>query len=150
MSDDDPQYTVNVDVAIRRETGDAPEYLFIVRGTDEEHAPGTFGFPGGTLEATPGQAEVLAATAQREVREEVGVDIADPQLITSTVFELDGGRPCLNVVITAEYAGGETHVAEPEEVDAVEWRTPETVLRSEETPPWTRDLLDAVLDHRQG
>lgn len=150
MPEDDPRYTVNVDVAVHRQAaGTEPEYLFIVRGEDEEHAPGTFGFPGGTLEAPAGETDVLTATARREVREEVGVEIADPELVTSTTFELDTGRTCLNLVVVAEYAGGEAHVADPEEVAAVEWRTAESVFGAEETPPWTRDLLEAVVDYRE-
>lgn len=151
MSEGDPRYTVNVDVAVRRvPPGAKPEYLFIVRGENEDHAPGTFGFPGGTLEADPGEAGVITATARREIREEVGVEITDPEVVTSTTFELDMGRPCLNLVLTADYADGEAHVADSEEVGAVEWRTPENVFGDEDTPPWTAESLEAVLEHRQG
>lgn len=148
MPDDDPRYTVNVDVAVRRLTDGSPEYLFIVRGEDEEHAPGTFGFPGGTLEAPAGEPDVLTATARREVREEVGVAIADPELVTSTTFELDMGRTCLNVIVTADYAGGEAHVADPDEVGDVTWETPESVLGDDDTPPWTAESLEDVLAYR--
>lgn len=151
MGEDPPKYAVNVDVAVRREPPETgPEYLFIVRGEDEVHAPGTLSFPGGTLEADPGEAGVVTGTARRELREEVGVELTDSEIVTSTTFELDSDHPCLNLVVTAEYDGGEAHVADPEEVGAVEWRTAEDVLGADETPPWTRDLLEAVLDHRQG
>lgn len=151
MTEENAKYTVNVDVAVRRELpGTSPEYLFIVRGDDEDHAPGMVGFPGGTLEAEPGDAGVVAATARREVREEVGVEITEPEVVTSTTFELDSGSPCLNLVVTAEYVDGEAHVADPAEVGAVEWRTPESVLGADETPPWTRNLLEAVVQHREG
>jgi 8-oxo-dGTP diphosphatase len=144
-----PAYVVNVDVAVRRQRDGDGEYLFIVRGADEDHAPGTLGFPGGTLEAPPGESGVLAATAAREVREEVGVDVDAVSVVTSTTFELDTGRPCLNVVVTADYAGGDAHVAAPDEVDGVAWRTPDAVLGADETPPWTADLLESVLDSRR-
>ncbi|MFB6220204.1 MAG: NUDIX hydrolase, partial [Halolamina sp.] len=126
------------------------EYLFIVRGEDEDHAPGTLGFPGGTLEAPPGESGVLAATARREVREEVGVDIAGIDLVTSTVFELDTGRACLNVLVVAEHAAGEAYVADPEEVGDVAWRTAESVFDADETPPWTAELLEDVVAYREG
>ena len=166
---ENPSYIVNVDVAVRRERetcekdeeskeGKASgknekrtqsEYLFIVRGEEEEHAPGTLGFPGGTLEAEPGESGVLAATAVREVREEVGVEIENVEAVTSTTFELDTGRPCLNVVVVARYAGGEAHVADPDEVGDVAWRTPESVLADEATPPWTTELVEDVVTYRE-
>lgn len=175
---ENPGYAVNVDVAVRREcetyekdergqegegseTGgeneasgenekrEQAEYLFIVRGEDEEHAPGTLGFPGGTLEADPGESGVLAATAVREVREEVGVEIENVETVTSTTFELDTGRPCLNVVVVADYAGGEAHVADSDEVGDVAWRTPESVLADEATPPWTTELVEDVVTYRE-
>jgi 8-oxo-dGTP diphosphatase len=147
----DTRYTVNVDVAVRSASaGGEPAYLFIVRGEDEDHAAGTVGFPGGTMEADPGEAGVITATARREIREEVGVEITEPDVVTSTTFELDMGRTCLNLILTADVADGEAHVADPEEVSAVEWRTPARVFGDEETPPWTEQSLQAVLDHRQG
>jgi len=150
MTERIPRYVVNTDVAVRRQASASdPEYLFIVRGEDEDHAPGALSFPGGTLEAPPGEVGVVAGTAEREVREEAGVEITTPELVTSTTFELDSGRPCLNLVVTAEHAGGEAHVADPDEVGAVQWRTPESVFAAEETPPWTRDLLEGVVQHRQ-
>ena len=144
------EYVVNVDPVIARETGDGTEYLFVVRGDDEEHAPGMLGFPGGKMEAGPGESGVIEATAKREAREEAGVEIEGVEQVTSTTFELDYGPTCLNVVVTADYAGGEAHVADPEEVAAVEWRTAESVLDDEEAPPWTAALLDEVTAYRRG
>ena len=145
-----PQYVVNVDPVIARETAKGTEYLFVVRGDDEEHAPGMLGFPGGKMEAGPGESDVLDATAKREAREEAGVEIEHVRQVTSTTFELDFGPTCLNVVVTADYAGGEAHVADPDEVAAVEWRTANSVLDDEDTPPWTADLLEEVIAYRRG
>ena len=145
----DPTYVVNVDVAVARERDDATEFLFIVRSDEEDHAPGTLGFPGGKVEVGPGESGVLDATARREVREEVGVEIAAIEQVTSTTFDLDSGRRCLNVVVTADYAGGEAHVADPAEVADVAWRTPDSVLDDETTPPWTAELLAEVVAFRE-
>ena len=143
-----PTYVVNVDPVIARDGPEGTEYLFVVRGDDEEHAPGMLGFPGGKMEAAPGESAVLDATAKREAREEAGVEIENVEQVTSTTFELDFGPTCLNVVVTADYAGGEAHVADPDEVAAVEWHTAESVLDDEETPPWTAELLENVVDYR--
>ncbi|MFW5939944.1 MAG: NUDIX hydrolase [Halolamina sp.] len=145
---DEYAYVVNVDPVIAREGPDGTEYLVIVRGADEEHAPGALGFPGGKVEAGPGASDVLAATARREAREEAGVEIEHVEQVTSTTFELDYGPTCLNVVVTADYAGGEAHVADPEEVAAVEWRTAESVIDDENTPTWTAELLEEVVTYR--
>lgn len=146
-----PTYVVNVDVAVRREgRADGPhddaddEYLFIVRGEDEAHAPGTLGFPGGKVEAASDESGVVAATASREVREETGVAVTDVDLVTSSTFESDDGATVLNLVVAAEYAGGEAHPAAPDEVAAVEWRTTESVLADDDTPPWLRGYLEAL------
>jgi len=144
-----PAYVVNVDVAVARERPERTEYLFIRRGEGEEHAPGTLGFPGGTLEADLSESEVLKATARREVREEVGVEIGAVSSVTSTTFELDTGRPCLNVVVTAEYVDGDAYVADPEEVSEVDWRTAESALDDPDTPPWTAELVEEVVAVRE-
>lgn len=144
----DPQYVVNVDPVIAREGADGTEYLVIVRSENEEHAPGMLGFPGGKVEAGPGEADVLEATAKREAREEAGVEIQNVAQVTSTTFDLDYGPTCLNVVVTADYAGGEAHAADPEEVAAVEWRSADDVIDDPDTPPWTAELLAEVVAYR--
>ena len=144
----DPQYVVNVDPVIAREAGGETEYLVIVRSENEDHAPGKLGFPGGKVEAGPGESDVLEATAKREAREEAGVEIECVEQVTSTTFTLDYGPTCLNVVVTADYAGGEARVADPEEVAAVEWRSADAVVEDEDTPPWTAELLEEVVAYR--
>ncbi|WP_053947023.1 NUDIX hydrolase [Halolamina sediminis] len=144
----EPQYVVNVDPVIAREGVDGTEYLVIVRSDGEEHAPGMLGFPGGKVEAGPGESDVLDATAKREAREEAGVEIEHVEQVTSTTFELDYGPTCLNVVVTADYADGEAHVADPAEVAAVEWRSADAVIDDPDTPPWTAELLAEVVEYR--
>ena len=142
---DPPTYVGNVDAAIRRGAGDDAEYLFVVRGEEEAHAPGTLAFPGGKVETGPGDRGVVADAARREAREEVGVDIENPRLVTSTTFESDDGHTVLDLLVVAEYAGGEARVAAPDEVDAVEWRTADRVCDDDDVPPWTRESLAAVV-----
>ncbi|MEZ3144701.1 hypothetical protein [Halobaculum sp. MBLA0143] len=57
---DEPTYVVNVDVAVVRDG----EYLLIERGEDEDHGAGLLAFPGGKLEADPGDSGMLRATEQ--------------------------------------------------------------------------------------
>lgn len=146
---DEYAYVVNVDPVIAREGPEDHEYLVIVRSENEDHAPGLVGFPGGKVEAPPGESGVIEVTAKREAWEETGVEIDHVEHVTSTTFELDSGGVCLNVVVTADYAGGDASVADSEEVAAVEWRSVEAVVDDEKTPPWTAELLAEVDEYRE-
>lgn len=98
---DAPTYVVNVDGAVERDG----EYLFIERAANEDHASGLLAFPGGKLEAPPGSDDAIAATARRELAEEVGVEVGAVEFVTSRTFEADDGALCLNVVTLCEYQG---------------------------------------------
>jgi len=93
---------------------------------------------------------VLRATARREAREEAGVEIERVRVVDSSVFALDDGRRVVNVVTTADYAGGEAHRAAPDEVAAVEWRTPAGIRGTEDAPDFSIGYLDVVEAARDG
>lgn len=137
-------YTINVDAAVYRVRDSDPEYLLIERGAAEEHAAGTLGLPGGTLESAPGDTDVLVDTVRRELREEIAVVVGEPTVVTSSVFELDTGGPCLNVVCLAEHESGEPHPAAPDEVAAVEWYGLEQIRNDPDVPAFTREYVDAA------
>lgn len=141
-----PAYVVNVDVAVAR--GD--EYLFVERAADESHAAGLLGFPGGTVEQSPGGDRTVERTAAREVDEEVGVDVGDVEYVHSTTFEADDGTPVLNVVTAARYAGGEAHPKAEDEVAAVHWLTPDDLRARADVPAFTERYVDLVEAHRGG
>ena len=139
-------YVVNVDGAVERDGG----YLFIERAAGEEHAAGSLAFPGGKLEAPPGTDDALAATARRELAEEVGVEVGDVEVVTSRTFEANDGALCLNVVARCEFLGGEAHVREPEEVAAVHWLAPEELRGHPDAPPYLVEYLELVEEARLG
>lgn len=144
-------YVVNVDCAVYRENdADEREYLLIRRSEQESHAAGVVAFPGGKLEADPGDREVVAATARREVREETGVTVTDVQYATSTVFTTDDGTRVVNVVCVGRYAGGEARPREPAEVAAVEWRVPAAIREADDVPGYLTASLDAAETTRRG
>lgn len=135
-------YAVNVEAAIRR--GD--EYLLIRRSDDEEHAAGQYGLPGGTVEADESAGGVLEDALGREVREEVGLTVADPEYVDSTAFTTDTGESAVNVVFHCRHESGEAHVADPEEVAAVEWLTPAEIRERADVPPWTRRSVERAVE----
>lgn len=143
---DEFSYVVNVDAAVVRDG----EYLPIERGRAEEHGAGLLAFPGGKLEADPGDDGVLCAAARREVREETGVETEAVRLVDSSVFALDDGRPVLNVLATADYAGGDAHRAAPDEVAAVGWHTPAAIRNRTDAPGFLLEYLEAVIAARTG
>ncbi|WP_435064072.1 NUDIX hydrolase [Halobaculum sp. EA56] len=141
-------YVVNVDAAVYRLRGGEPRYLLIERGAAEDHAPGSLGLPGGTLEAAPGDADAIESTLRRELREEVAVEAGDTTLVTSGVFELDTGEPCLNVVLLAEHESGDPHPADPEEVAAVHWYDLDGLREDDAVPAFTRGYVEAAEETR--
>jgi len=132
-------YVVNVDCAVRR----GEEYLFVERAASEEHAGGQLAFPGGKLEDPPAGEDAVAATARREVREETGIEVQDVAYVTSGTFVSDTGDDVLNVVATGDYADGEAHPREPEEIGAVHWLAPEE-LAAHDPPGFMLGYVDAV------
>jgi len=135
----EPNYVVNVDCAVRR----GEEYLFVERAASEEHAAGQLAFPGGKLEDPPAGEDAVAATARREVHEETGVEVRDVAYVTSGTFVSDTGDDVLNVVATGDYADGEAHPREPEEIGAVHWLTPDE-LATRDPPEFMLGYVDAV------
>ena len=139
-------HVVNVDAAIFRDG----EYLLIVRGEDEEHAAGQYGLPGGTVEAEESDGGVLEDALRREVREEVGLTVADLEYVESTAFVADTGESCINVIFLCRHESGEAYVADEDEVEAVEWLTVEEVRRHDAIQPWTRRNVEKAEEVRRG
>lgn len=137
---------VNVEAAVFRDG----EVLLAERAASEDHAPGERALVGGKLEPDADPERPLEATVEREVREEVGVEIADPRYVCSSAFETDAGAPCVNVVFRARHASGEPRVREPDELASLEWVDPEFVLETEGMPPWTAEYVErAEADRRE-
>jgi 8-oxo-dGTP diphosphatase len=138
------RYVVNVDCAVVRDG----EYLFIERAADKDHAAGALAFPGGRLDAPPGDADAVAATARREVREETGVRVGAVEYVYSDTFESDRGRECLNVVTLGEYDGGTAHPAAPDEVGSVQWIAPDDLLGRSDVPEFLAEYVERVEEAR--
>jgi len=100
------------------------QYLIAKRSEDEDRFPGKWTVPGGKLETddyTSLQKDtdiywynVLEKVLEREVDEEVGVDIEKTEYVTSLSTVYDDGAPSLIVSCMAEYAGGNIELDEDE------------------------------------
>ena len=125
-------FVVNVEGAVEKEG----RYLMIVRAANAAHAPGALSFPGGKVEVADAPADALEATLRREIREEVGVEVEDEmRYVESHRFETDYGKQVIGVTFLCRYRSG-IPSADPAEVQAVRWMTPEQILR--DAPPWFR------------
>ena len=102
------------------------------RALTKKRFPGKWSVPGGRLEtgdflSLPKDTEhywynVLERTLKREVKEEVGVDIANVRYLTSLARVHEDGTPSLVISCLADYAGGEIRL-QPEELDDARWVT---------------------------
>jgi 8-oxo-dGTP pyrophosphatase MutT (NUDIX family) len=126
---------VNVEVVVVRDG----RYLFGVRSEAEEFGAGWLAFPGGKLEADAELQRALEVTAQRELKEEVDLDVAldDLHYVESHVFFIDD-TPVLDVVMVTTNARGEPRPVNEEEMQSVLWLTEEEALAHPDVPEWTR------------
>lgn len=89
---------------------------------------------------------MLVRTLRRELDEEVGIDVADQvHIVESTTFELDDGGICLNVVVLGYDDSGVARPVADDEVESVEWRSPDAILDDPNVPPWTKRYIERAL-----
>lgn len=140
----DHAYVLNVDGAVVRDGA----YLLIERAAEKGHAAGALAFPGGRVEQPPGGEDTFEATARRELREEVGIEVGGVEYVCSSTFADDRGTRCCNVVMLCEHAGGEAHPRASDEVAAVRWLTPDEIATHEDAPAFLSAYVDRVEAHR--
>lgn len=133
MSDDVKRPQVGVGVMIMN---DKNEVLMGLR--KNAHGAGQWSFPGGHLEF----GEKIFDTAQREVKEECGLDVDTFELI-SVYDELDHmekfGKHLVNIGVKAQYKGDEPQLCEPDRFD--EWRWFNADALPENTFPMSKIML---------
>lgn len=119
-------------------------WLLTVRGADVDDAAGQLGLVGGHVEDPPTGPGVLEATARREALEEVGLDLADVPLtyLESEFFTTDAGAGQVTVAfLVAAPSDQEPVAADPAEVTAVGWWTPDEAGADDRCPAWLPGLL---------
>ena len=100
--------------------------------------PGVYSALAGFVE--PG--ETLEQCVVREVREEVGVEIANLRYFASQPWPFPDS---LMIAFLADYAGGAI-VPQPSEIEAADWFTPETLPLLPDPVSIARRLIEAALD----
>jgi len=119
-------------------------WLLTVRGTTVDDAAGQLGLVGGHVEHPGTGPGLLEATARREASEEVGLDLQDVPLtyLESEHFVTDAELGQVTVAfLAAAPADHEPVVADPVELSAVGWWTPEEARADDRCPDWLPALL---------
>lgn len=116
-------YSVLVNVIIEKEG----KILISQRGLEEDHEPGKWTIPGGTLEKTGTFFNALEEVARREALEETGVEIKDEMhlLINNTFNHDKDNLLVIAVVFLCHYKSGEARPLE--DTINVKWITEEEV-----------------------
>jgi 8-oxo-dGTP diphosphatase len=133
-------YAVTVCVLIQR--GDT--WLLVVRAPDVAYAPNMIGMIGGHVEVTHPLADVLEATARREVTEEVGLDLSQVTLryLESEFFITDRGERQITVTFTTRAPSGiEPYVNATDELVEVGWWTLADLEADPRCPSWLPPLI---------
>jgi 8-oxo-dGTP diphosphatase len=124
---------VNVEAAIYRDD----QYLMVIRGEGEDHAPGTLSLIGGTPDRTGDIDHILEETLRREIREEVCVEVApDMEYVHSSAF-MAGDVPVVDVVFLCRYESGEPRIGDHNEVAEIAWLSAQDIVSHPKAPPWT-------------
>lgn len=123
------------------------KFLLERRALTKQRFPGQWTVPGGKLEPSdflslPKDTEhywynVLERTLKREVKEEVGIEIANVRYLTSLARIHEDGTPSLVISCLADYAGGEIRL-QSGELDDARWVTLEEAGGC--------DLIDGISD----
>ena len=118
---EEPRPRVGVGILIQNEKG---EILMGLRKVS--HGSGEWCSPGGHVEF----GERLFEAAQREVKEETGLDVNVFELVSVAdemrYIESDG-KHYVNIGVRARYEGGEPRAMEPEKCEVWKWFAPEHI-----------------------
>ena len=137
-------FIVNVEGAIYRDE----KWLLIRRSVKEEHAGGSLSLVGGKCEIEGDSKDILERTLQREILEEVGIEVTVGGYVNSSSFVTASGVNVIDIVFLCQHKSGEPYAKSIEEVDDVIWLTTSEVLSRIDLPYYLKEnvkLSDKLL-----
>lgn len=98
------------------------KFLLAKRANTELHKPGAWSLPGGKVESTGEEKNILQKTLKKEIREEVGIEIEDNiEILYNNSFIRVDNAHVVNVTFLCHYKSGE---AKPlEDTAEIKWLT---------------------------
>ncbi|WP_201714029.1 NUDIX hydrolase [Rossellomorea arthrocnemi] len=135
-------FIVNVEGAIHRNG----KWLLIRRSHKEEHAGGMLSLVGGKCELEGNSIDILERTLQREVFEEVGLEVKELTYVNSSSFVTDSGVNVIDVVFFCHQASGEAYAKSSDEVDEVLWLSTSEILSHQGIPEYLK--VNITLAHQ--
>ncbi|MBS4203628.1 NUDIX hydrolase [Lederbergia citrea] len=130
-------FIVNVEGAIHRNN----KWLLILRSEKEEHAGGSLSLVGGKCEIEGNSSDILERTLQREIFEEVGIEVTDLRYVNSSSFVTDSGLNVIDIVFICHHKSGEPFAKSTEEVDDVIWMTTQEILSHNGLPTYLKENI---------
>lgn len=127
-------FIVNVEGAIHRDG----KWLLIRRSEKEEHAGGELALVGGKCEIEGGSSDILERTLQREIVEEVGVEVNGLKYVNSSSFVTDSGQNVIDIVFLCFLESGEPYAKSSDEVDDVLWMTTSEIFDHAAIPTYLK------------
>ncbi len=134
---DKTHFQINLSVII---LNDDKKILLGKRSDDDDIFPGLWGIPGGKMEITD---KTIEESLQREVIEEMGVDIKDVELVSNNA-RVHNDIHKLFMVFIANYKSGEPKALE--ETSEVKWFDYSELSREIMTP-YTYDIIKSVFEN---
>lgn len=135
---DNISYIVNVEAAIYEND----KWLIIKRSEEEEHAPGLLSMIGGKVEIKTPEANVLEETLNREIMEEVGIQVSNEMhYLESKSFISDKGQVVIDIVFLCKYETGEAKCKSIHEVSEIYWMSSSDILENESAPIWLKESI---------
>lgn len=120
-------------------------WLLIKRSMKEEHAAGTLSLVGGKVEHEGHVNNILEKSVQREIFEEVGIEVDDQMdYVWNSSFLADDHSAVINVVFLCKYKSGEAFAKSPDEVDSVHWLTTKEIVQHPLAAVWLKDSIIAA------
>ncbi|MBS4195759.1 NUDIX hydrolase [Lederbergia citri] len=130
-------FVVNVEGAIRRND----KWLLILRNEKEQHAGGSLSLVGGKCEIEGNSSDILERTLQREIYEEVGIEVTGLRYVNSSSFVTDSGLNVIDIVFICHLKAGEPYAKSTEEVDDVVWMTTPEILSHNGLPTYLKENI---------
>lgn len=127
-------HRVTVRVAVQKEG----KFLLALRHAKDTYMPGRWNFPGGKVEYTEkDEAHILEEEANREIKEETGIEIQNLKVIGNFTYRV-GGKHTIGVLFVADWKSGEAGALE--DTEEVRWVSPEEFKNYKLVPNFKKNL----------